>query len=252
MELANKVIAVTGASHGLGRQIAISLAANGVNLALIDLEIAELEQTIEACLQHGVSARGYQANVTDEGQVVATFQQIEADFNQLNGLVNNAGIMRDGLFVKLKDGQMTAMSLEQFQSVMDVNVTGSFLCGREAVKVMLNTDSKGVLINISSVARAGNIGQTNYSASKAAVAAMATVWAKELGRYGIRSMAIAPGVIKTAMTDQIKPQAMERLISMVPVGRLGQASEIASTVKYIFENDFLTGRVIEIDGGMRM
>lgn len=117
---------------------------------------------------------------------------------------------------------------------------------------MLETDSEGVIINISSVARAGNIGQTNYSASKAAVATMSRVWAKELGRYNIRSVAIAPGVIKTAMTDQIKPEAMERLVGMIPVGRLGTAEEIASTVKFALENDFVTGRVLEVDGGMGM
>ena len=190
--------------------------------------------------------------MTDEQQVCTAFEQIEADFKQLNGVINNAGIMRDGMFIKVKDGQVNTMSLEQFQSVLDVNVTGTFLCGREASKVMLNTDSKGVLINISSVARAGNIGQTNYSASKAAVATMATVWAKELGRFGIRSVAIAPGVIKTAMTDQIKPEAMERLIGMIPVGRLGLADEISSTIKYVLTNEFVTGRVFEVDGGMRM
>ncbi|WP_194436103.1 SDR family oxidoreductase [Vibrio fluminensis] len=252
MELDNKVIAITGAGQGLGREIAISLARSGVNLALIDLNQEPLAETKQECQQHDVKVHCYQANVTDEDQVVGVFTQIETDFNQLNGVINNAGIMRDGMFVRLKEGELKSMSLEQFQSVMDVNVTGTFLCGREAVKVMLNTDSKGVVINISSVARAGNMGQTNYSASKAAVATMATVWAKELGCYGIRSVAIAPGVIKTAMTDQIKPQAMERLVSMIPVGRLGQAQEIASTIQFVLENEFVTGRVIELDGGMRM
>lgn len=218
MELANKVVAITGAGQGLGKQMALSLAESGVNLALIDLNLEQLRETQAECESLGVSARVYVTNVTNEQQVCAAFEQIEADFKQLNGVINNAGIMRDGMFIKVKDGQITPMSLEQFQSVMDVNVTGTFLCGREASKVMLNTDSKGVLINISSVARAGNIGQTNYSASKAAVATMATVWAKELGRFGIRSVAIAPGVIKTAMTDQIKPEAMDRLIKMIPVG----------------------------------
>ncbi len=252
MELANKVIAITGAGQGLGKQIALSLAKSGVNLALIDLNPDLLQETQAECQSLGVVANSYVTNVTDEEQVCSTFEQIEADFKQLNGVINNAGIMRDGMFVKVRDGNVTTMSLEQFQSVMDVNVTGTFLCGREASKVMLNTDSKGVLINISSVARAGNIGQTNYSASKAAVATMATVWAKELGRFGIRSVAIAPGVIKTAMTDQIKPEAMERLVNMIPVGRLGQAEEISSTVKYVLTNDFVTGRVLEVDGGMRM
>ena len=252
MELANKVVAITGAGQGLGKQMALSLAESGVNLALIDLNLEQLRDTQEECESMGVNARVYVTNVTNEQQVCAAFEQIEADFKQLNGVINNAGIMRDGMFIKVKDGQITPMSLEQFQSVMDVNVTGTFLCGREASKVMLNTDSKGVLINISSVARAGNIGQTNYSASKAAVATMATVWAKELGRLGIRSVAIAPGVIKTAMTDQIKPEAMDRLIKMIPVGRLGFADEISATVKYVLTNEFVTGRVLEVDGGMRM
>ena len=252
MELANKVVAITGAGQGLGKQMALSLAESGVNLALIDLNLEQLRETQAECESLGVSARVYVTNVTNEQQVCAAFEQIEADFKQLNGVINNAGIMRDGMFIKVKDGQITPMSLEQFQSVMDVNVTGTFLCGREASKVMLNTDSKGVLINISSVARAGNIGQTNYSASKAAVATMATVWAKELGRFGIRSVAIAPGVIKTAMTDQVKPEAMDRLIKMIPVGRLGLADEISATVKYALTNEFVTGRVLEVDGGMRM
>jgi 3-oxoacyl-[acyl-carrier protein] reductase len=252
MELANKVVAITGAGQGLGKQMALSLAESGVNLALIDLNLEQLRETQAECESLGVNARVYVTNVTNEQQVCAAFEQIEADFKQLNGVINNAGIMRDGMFIKVKDGQITPMSLEQFQSVMDVNVTGTFLCGREASKVMLNTDSKGVLINISSVARAGNIGQTNYSASKAAVATMATVWAKELGRFGIRSVAIAPGVIKTAMTDQIKPEAMDRLIKMIPVGRLGLADEISATVKYALTNEFVTGRGLEVDGGMRM
>lgn len=252
MELANKVVAITGAGQGLGKQMALSLAESGVNLALIDLNLEQLRETQAECESLGVNARVYVTNVTNEQQVCEAFEQIEADFKQLNGVINNAGIMRDGMFIKVKDGQITPMSLEQFQSVMDVNVTGTFLCGREASKVMLNTDSKGVLINISSVARAGNIGQTNYSASKAAVATMATVWAKELGRFGIRSVAIAPGVIKTAMTDQIKPEAMDRLIKMIPVGRLGLADEISATVKYALTNEFVTGRVLEVDGGMRM
>ncbi|WP_375749314.1 SDR family oxidoreductase [Vibrio sp. HN007] len=252
MELVNKVIAITGAAQGLGKQMALSLAESGVNLALIDLNQDQLDEIKSQCETKGVTVRSYVADVTNEQQVCAAFEQIGAEFNGLNGVVNNAGIMRDGMLMKVRDDEISSMSLEQFQSVININVTGTFLCGREAAKTMINTKSEGVIINISSVARAGNIGQTNYSASKAAVAAMATVWAKELGRYGIRSVAIAPGVIKTAMTDQIKPEAMKRLVGMIPVGRLGTAEEIASTVKYALENEFVTGRVLEVDGGIRM
>ncbi|MCG6507462.1 SDR family NAD(P)-dependent oxidoreductase, partial [Vibrio parahaemolyticus] len=149
-------------------------------------------------------------DVTNEAQVVKTFEDIVIDFGHVDGLINNAGILRDGLLVKVKDGQISKMSLEQFDTVMNVNVTGTFLCGREAAVKMIETKRKGVIINISSVARAGNIGQTNYSASKAAVATMATSWALELARYGIRAAAIAPGIVHTAMADQMKPEAIER------------------------------------------
>lgn len=252
MDLTNKVIAITGAGQGLGKTMALTLADNGVDLALLDLNPDALGETQAECEKLGVKARCYVTDVADEQQVCDSFSKIAQDFGRLNGVVNNAGLMRDGMFIKAKGEQILSMSLEQFQSVMNVNVAGSFLCGREAAKVMLATDSEGVIINISSVARAGNIGQTNYSASKAAVATMSRVWAKELGRYNIRSVAIAPGVIKTAMTDQIKPEAMERLVGMIPVGRLGTAEEIASTVKFALENDFVTGRVLEVDGGMGM
>ena len=201
-----------------------------------------------------LSARAmiYKADVPNEADVETAFSNIVEDFGQLDGLINNAGILRDGLLVKQKEGVLSKMSLEQFTTVMNVNVNGTFLCGREAAAKMIETQRQGVIINISSVARAGNIGQTNYAASKAAVATMAVCWAKELSRYGIRAAAIAPGVIKTAMADQLKPEAIERLEQMVPLGRIGDAAEVAHTVKFILENDYLTGRVIEVDGGMRM
>jgi 3-oxoacyl-[acyl-carrier protein] reductase len=181
------------------------------------------------------------------------FNAIVNDFGDISVLINNAGILRDGLLLKAKDGQVIdKMSLSQFQSVIDVNLTGVFLCGREAAVKMVEAGNGGVIINMSSVARAGNMGQTNYSAAKSGVVAMTTSWAKELGRFGIRVGAIAPGVIRTKMTDAMKPEAKERLVKMKPVGRLGEAQEIAHTAKYIIENDFFTGRVVEIDGGIRL
>ena len=117
---------------------------------------------------------------------------------------------------------------------------------------MIETGQEGVIINISSLAKAGNMGQSNYSASKAGVAAMSVGWAKELARHNIRSAAVAPGVIETEMTAAMKPEALERLEKMVPVGRLGQAEEIASTIRFIIENDYVNGRVFEIDGGIRL
>lgn len=252
MDLKKSVIAITGAGQGLGQMMAISLAQAGAELALIDMNEEGLHDTKQQCQMLSAKTLTYLADVTHEQQVVAVFENIMEDFGQLNGLVNNAGVLRDGLLVKAKEDIIEKMSLEQFSTVMDVNVTGTFLCGREAAANMVKAGNSGAIVNISSVARAGNIGQTNYAASKAAVATMAVCWAKELARYGIRAAAIAPGVVETAMATQLKPEAIERLKSMIPVGRMGEASEIAHAVKYIFENDYFTGRVLEIDGGMRM
>jgi 3-oxoacyl-[acyl-carrier protein] reductase len=253
MNLQDKVIVITGGGQGLGRAMAVNFAKEGAKLALIDLNEEQLKETISLVEQSGSQARYYLANVTKEQEVIDTFNQIDADFDGIDGLINNAGILRDGMFVKAKDGKVTAkMSLEQFQSVIDVNLTGVFLCGREAACHMIEKGRPGVIINMSSIARAGNIGQTNYAASKAGVVAMTVTWARELGRFGIRVGAIAPGVIRTAMTDAMKPEMRERLEKMKPVGRLGEADEIAHTAKYIIENEFFTGRVVEIDGGLCM
>lgn len=250
MNLKDKTIVITGGAQGLGLEMARMCAAEGAKLALVDMNPEQLAAA-KAELSAQTQVAVYVANVADEAQVEATFAQIDADFNGIDGLINNAGILRDGLLLKVKDGELVAkMPLQQFQSVIDVNLTGVFLCGREAAALMVKHGRKGVIINMSSVARAGNMGQTNYAASKAGVVAMTVTWARELGRYGIRVGAIAPGVIRTAMTDAMKPEARERLEKMKPVGRLGEAAEIAHTAKYIFENDFFTGRVVEIDGGI--
>ena len=253
MNIKNKVIVITGGGQGLGRAMAVELAQNGAKLALIDLNEEQLQTTVKLIEQLGSTAKYYLANVTNEKEVEEIFEKINQDFDGFDGLINNAGVLRDGMLVKAKDGVVTKkMSLSQFQSVIDVNLTGVFLCGREAAIHMIEQKRKGVIINMSSIARGGNIGQTNYAASKAGVVAMTITWARELGRHGIRVGAIAPGVIKTAMTDAMKPEMRERLEKMKPVGRLGEANEIAHTVKYIFENEFFTGRVIEIDGGLCM
>lgn len=250
MNLKDKTIVITGGAQGLGLEMARMCAAAGANLALIDMNNEQLAAAASE-LSGKTKVQTYVANVADETQVEATFAQIDSDFAGIDGLINNAGILRDGLLLKVKDGELVAkMPLQQFQSVIDVNLTGVFLCGREAAAMMVKRGTQGVIINMSSVARAGNMGQTNYAASKAGVVAMTVTWARELGRYGIRVGAIAPGVIRTAMTDAMKPEARERLEKMKPVGRLGEAAEIAHTAKYIFENDFFTGRVVEIDGGI--
>ncbi|WP_070966877.1 SDR family NAD(P)-dependent oxidoreductase [Vibrio sonorensis] len=247
MDLSGKVIAVTGAAQGIGASICQELSAAGADLALIDLNTDGLLRT-QALLD--TESETYPIDITDESSVEATFAQIVKKWGRLDGLVNNAGILADGLLVKRTDKSISKMSLAQFESVIKVNLIGTFLCGREAVASMLNCQSKGVIINISSVARAGNIGQSNYSASKAAVATLAVGWGKELARHGIRAAAIAPGVVKTEMIDALKDQAKERLNASIPLGRVALPIEIAKGVRFILENDYYTARVLELDGGL--
>lgn len=252
MQLKDKVIIITGGCQGLGRAMAEYLAAKGAKLALVDLNPEKLELAVVACQAHGVEARAYLCNVADEEQVTQTVNQIAEDFRAINGLVNNAGILRDGLLLKVKDGVMTKMSLAQWQAVIDVNLTGVFLCTREVAAKMIELNSQGAIINISSISRAGNVGQTNYSAAKAGVAAATVTWAKELSRYGIRVAGIAPGFIETEMTLGMKPEALEKMTAGIPLKRMGKVEEIAHSAAYIFENDYYTGRILELDGGLRI
>lgn len=253
MNLQNQVIAITGAAQGLGKAMAQEFAKQGAQIALLDMQSEAVELATSEIQALGVQARGYTVNVTDEQQVEATFAKIAADFGQLNGLINSAGIMRDGMLLKVKEGKvLDKMPLQQFQSVMDVNVTGTFLCSREAAAQMVETKSKGVIVNISSVSRAGNMGQTNYSASKAAVSTMTVSWAKELGRFGIRTGCIAPGLVETAMAAQMRPEMREMFIKSIPAQRLAEVEELAHAAKFIFENDYFTGRTLELDGGTRV
>lgn len=252
MQLQDKVIIVTGGGQGLGRAMAEYLASKGTRLALVDLNQERLDEAVAACKAAGGDARAYLCNVANEEQVSDMVARVAEDFGGLHGLVNNAGILRDGLLLKVKDGEISKMSLAQWQAVIDVNLTGVFLCTREVAAKMVELKSEGAIINISSISRAGNMGQTNYSAAKAGVASATVVWAKELARYGIRVAGVAPGFIETEMVASMKPEALEKMTSGIPLRRMGKPVEIAHSVAYIFENDYYTGRILELDGGLRL
>ena len=252
MLIKDKVVAITGGGRGLGRAMALAFADKGGHVALLDLNQADLDDTRALIEARGVRAASYVTNVADESSMIAALDAVVRDFGRLDVMVNNAGITRDGLLVKAKDGQVVSkMSLDQWNAVIAVDLTGVFLGGREAAERMIKLGNGGVIINISSISREGNMGQTNYSAAKAGVAAMTVVWSKELARHGIRTGAIAPGYCATEILTAMKPEVLEKVTAPVPLKRLGQPGEIAHTAVYIAENDFFSGRVVEVDGGLR-
>jgi 3-oxoacyl-[acyl-carrier protein] reductase len=260
MQLTHKVIAITGAGQGLGRAMAVYLANRGADIAIIDLNLEHMAETQKQVEATGRKAAVFTCNVANEQQVEKTFTAIPAQLGRLDGLINNAGILRDGLMVKAKGDEISKLSMPQWQAVMDVNLSGVFLCAREASIQMIKqaqssaeaSDCAGCIINISSISRAGNMGQSNYSAAKAGVAAMTVTWAKELARHNIRVAAIAPGFIETEMTQSMKPEALAKLAAGIPLQRMGRPDEIAHSAAFIFENDYYTGRIIECDGGLRL
>lgn len=256
MKLEEMKIAVTGGASGMGRHFSLSLARAGARVAACDLDQEKLATLEKEAGDLPGEIRTYAANVADEQQVQGFFEKAWADFDGLNGLVNNAGIFRDGLLVKQDraTGELKTMSLKNWQQVIDVDLTGPFLCTRELAARHIQAGAQGgaVIINISSIARDGNMGQSNYSAAKAGLVADTVVWAKELSRYGIRVGAIAPGFVDTPILQGMKPEALEKMTRGVPLGRVGSPDEIFAGVRFIIECDYFTGRCIDIDGGLRL
>ncbi|MDD4099389.1 MAG: SDR family oxidoreductase [Lentisphaeria bacterium] len=246
MDIRDKHCVITGAGRGLGRQTALELLARGAVVHACDVSSQALDGLRLAAESKNLTCTA--CDVSEEASVQAFFDSLPA----VDVLVNNAGITRDGLLVKSKDGVLSTMPLADFELVLKVNLTGVFLCGRAAAARMVAAGSGGVIINISSVSRHGNFGQTNYSAAKAGVDAMTVTWSKELSRHQIRCAAIAPGYLQTEMTGAIRPDVLEKITAQVPLRRLGQMREIAETVCFIIGNDFVNGKILEIDGGLRL
>jgi len=253
MKIEGSIVAITGAGGGLGAAMAQRLAGQGARLALIDFRADVLENLRAELALPQADCLAVQCDVSNEEQVDRAFEEIAGHFGGLDVLVNNAGITRDALMLKFKDGQrQSRMSLEAWNAVINVNLTGVFLCGRAAAEQMVVAGNGGLIVNIASISRAGNMGQSNYSAAKAGVAAMTVTWAKEFARYSIRVNTVSPGFIGTELVHSMKPEALAKLRAMIPAGRIGEPDEIGHTIQYLVENDFVNGRNIEIDGGMRL
>ncbi|RUR36584.1 SDR family NAD(P)-dependent oxidoreductase [Vreelandella populi] len=253
MQLAEKVIAITGAARGLGYAVAQQLGHQGASLALLDMSAEALDQAVSSLAAEGVRAQAFVVDVADEVSVITAFNDIATRMGPVSGCVNNAGITDDALLVKVNDGKVEKrMSFEAWQKVINVNLSGVFLCGREAATQMIEAGLEGVIVNISSISRAGNMGQSNYAAAKAGVHALTVTWGKELARYGIRTGTVAPGFVATDMTASMRPDMLERIAASVPLKRLGEPENIAKSVAFIFDNDYFSARMIECDGGLRL
>ncbi len=252
MQIEGARVLVTGGARGLGKRFAFDLIAAGARVGVCDMDGAGLDAAREEAAAAGRALWTAKADVTDEQAVERLFAGFVAEHGGIDVLVNNAGITRDALLVKVKNGQVQKMPLSHWQMVVNVNLTGVFLCGREAASHMVKQDTGGLIVSISSVSRHGNRGQTNYTATKAGVAAMTVVWAKELARYKVRTAAIAPGYIATEMTQACGQEILDGIVAQIPWGRMGDPGEISHTLRFIIENDYVNGRVIEVDGGLRI
>ncbi|MFZ5472006.1 MAG: SDR family oxidoreductase [Myxococcota bacterium] len=248
MQLNQLKVIVTGAAQGMGAHFATRLAEAGAQVTAGDVNEAGL-----AALPKGVHRR--KLDVSNEADVTSFAAFAFDAMGGLNGLVNNAGILRDGLLVKRdkSTGQVTKLATSDWNAVLGVNLTGATLMVREVVARMVEKEQRpGVIVNMSSIARHGNRGQSNYVAAKAALAANTVTWAKEFGPFGIRVGAIAPGMIETPMTQGMNQKARDALVAAVPVGRVGVPEDIWVAVKFVLECDYFNGRTIDVDGGLSM
>lgn len=246
---------VTGAGSGLGRCFARELLRAGASVAAVDLDGASLDSLHQECPDRPDALHLFPCDITQENAVEAMSEAAWGAMGGFNTLINCAGIFRDRLLVK-KDrdtGAIQQMSLAEWQPVIDVDLTGPFLCTRAFAARMLEADARpGVIVNISSSARVGNVGQSNYSAAKAGLVADTRVWARELSRHGIRVGAIAPGFVDTPILQGMRPDVLAAMLRKVPLGRAGQPEEIWAGVRFILECDYFTGRCLDIDGGIAM
>ncbi len=244
MRLKDKVALITGGARGIGRETGLLFAAEGATIIVADLEPAAGGQTAREIVENGGRAHFMALNVTDRKQVQQVVDETLAKFARLDILVNNAGITKDGFLTKLPP--------EEWDAVIAVNLTGVYNCTRAVAPVMINQGGGRILNASSVVGLYGNMGQTNYAASKAGVIGLTRSWAKELGRKGITVNAVAPGFIVTDMTAKVPPKVLDMMAEKTPLGRLGQPRDVACAYLFLAseEASYINGAVLSVDGGL--
>lgn len=246
MSLAGKTAIVTGAAQGIGRAIAEALAGAGADVAVADLDPGRSQDTVTAITKLGRRAMNIKVNVANWDDAKAMVDQVVKEWGKVDILVNNAGITRDSLLLRMKE--------EDWNLVLQVNLNGTFNCTKAALQPMSKQRS-GRIINIASIVGAiGNAGQANYAASKAAVIGLTKTVAREYASRAVTVNAVAPGFIDTAMTQQLSAEVKDALSKQIPLGRLGQPSDVAAAVKFLASDEagYITGHVLHVNGGMHM
>ncbi|HYM37995.1 MAG TPA: 3-oxoacyl-[acyl-carrier-protein] reductase [Nitrospiraceae bacterium] len=246
MSLTGKTAIVTGAAQGIGRAIAEALAGAGADVAVADLDPGRSQDTVTAITKMGRRAMNIKVNVAHWDDAKAMVDQVVKEWGKVDILVNNAGITRDGLLLRMKE--------EDWNLVLQVNLNGTFNCTKAALQPMSKQRS-GRIVNIASIVGAiGNAGQANYAASKAAVIGFTKTVAREYASRAVTVNAVAPGFIDTAMTQQLSAEVKETLSKQIPLGRLGQPSDVAAAVKFLASDEagYITGHVLHVNGGMHM
>lgn len=246
MNFKGKTALVTGSARGIGRDIALKLAERGADLALVDLQIEEAGKTAEEIETLGVRARAYECDVSSFESVEAVCKQAVVDFGRIDCLVNNAGVVRDKLLMR--------MTPQDWDFVISVNLTGAFNFCKMLAPSMLKR-REGSIVNIASViGQMGNAGQANYAASKAGIIGMTKALAKEFASRGIRVNAVAPGFISTAMTESLNDDVRAKMMEMIPLGRFGTGGDVANVAVFLLSDmsSYITGQVVNCDGGMVM
>ncbi|AFJ43297.1 SDR family oxidoreductase [Francisella orientalis] len=245
MELANKVAIVTGGANGLGKAIVEMLLSNNTIVCVLDISKEALESLVK-----NKNLFKIPCDITKENQISNTIQEIKKQFSKIDILVNNAGILYSEPLINIMSKEKRH-SVLMWQKVIDINLTAPFVLGSYVVEQMIMTRTKGVIINISSISARGNAGQSAYSAAKAGLESMTAVWAKELGSFGIRCIAVAPGFMNTESTNcAVTQEILDHVRKETPIKRLGKAKDIAEAVKFVIQSDYMNGKTLQIDGGL--